>query len=917
MVDKRTANGTSGLIPFFRVLSDGPFFSVLLAPSDDRFLFCLLLRATGWSCFLPFVGCTFVMDSGALPFALLPCRLFLLPSLLCPFLSAALRLTGACADVRDASFDASFFGSYDVVLNGLDNLEARRHVNRLALAAGVPLVESGTAGLLGQVSVHVGGVTECFECTPKPVPKTYPICTIRNTPEKPIHCIVWAKTLLLGRVFGEEGAGVDLDVADGEDEERKEGKGLAVDEEPKAGGANAGTIESPSANDAANEAGATRDGDAAALLAGANAEGPANPWRPLPSETPRAFAKRVFTLAFTRDVARLAAIESMWENRAAPTPLDVEALLAEFRKQHKEGEGREMADVVMDEMRGDALEHVTQNEILAAAEAVERQDAPEGTAPANDEPVADADAPASPAPSAVTSSPPPSPLPAALNPPPSPLKHVPTPVSASRRLGLPDDSRPWTPAECAAVFVEAVADLAVRGHLLSADRVPFTPLAFDKDDALAVDLVAAAANLRAICYGIPVTPAFEVKGMAGAIVHAVATTNAIVSGLVTIEAIKIALGVAARKAGDAQESASRKEEHEDAGASTCGGNALEAGAATCNGKRDEAKPLSSAPCSSSTRALPGRPATPAPMYASRCTFIHQHRSGKRLLTPVTPAPPSASCRVCGGAEARIWCSLESFTLLDLVEGVLKKRFAMIHPTILAGGFYYEEGDDLDEDERAFNAAHLDKPLADLPGAGLTDGAVLEVADAAQNVTFKLRIRNKNDWSEEDEEKHPDKCIVEEGRVHKGEDVASNEEEKAAETGPCAATPAPNASGAVDSNSSEIEIIDDGDDDDDVVHLDEASAKPVAEPSLESSAVPSVNASDSAEAPPSVIHVAESSEDGGSLRASDLAPMDQKRAREEEEVQIATDAGEGAERAKRAKGESEVVADDDDVIVIDD
>ena len=45
--------------------------------------------------------------------------------------------------------------------------------------------------------------TECFECAPKASrAKTYPVCTIRNTPDKPIHCIVWAKELLFARLFG-------------------------------------------------------------------------------------------------------------------------------------------------------------------------------------------------------------------------------------------------------------------------------------------------------------------------------------------------------------------------------------------------------------------------------------------------------------------------------------------------------------------------------------------------------------------------------------------------------------------------------------------------------------------------------------------------------------------------------------------
>ena len=41
---------------------------------------------------------------------------------------------------------------FALVLNALDNRAARSHVNRMCLAADVPLVESGTAGYLGQVN---------------------------------------------------------------------------------------------------------------------------------------------------------------------------------------------------------------------------------------------------------------------------------------------------------------------------------------------------------------------------------------------------------------------------------------------------------------------------------------------------------------------------------------------------------------------------------------------------------------------------------------------------------------------------------------------------------------------------------------------------------------------------------------------
>ena len=76
-----------------------------------------------------------------------------------------------------------------------DDDEYDYHVNRMCLAADVPLIESGTAGYDGQVELIKKGKTQCYECEPKPPQKTFPGCTIRNTPSEPIHCIVWAKHL--------------------------------------------------------------------------------------------------------------------------------------------------------------------------------------------------------------------------------------------------------------------------------------------------------------------------------------------------------------------------------------------------------------------------------------------------------------------------------------------------------------------------------------------------------------------------------------------------------------------------------------------------------------------------------------------------------------------------------------------------
>ncbi|KAF5396563.1 SUMO-activating enzyme subunit 2 [Paragonimus heterotremus] len=134
------------------------------------------------------------------------------------------EITAFHKSIFSSVFDTDFFSRFDLVFNALDNHAARRHVNRMCVATKVPLIESGTAGYLGQVEplipsgllslncVHDKAEsnankedfrTGCYECQPRGSgQRTYPACTIRNTPSEPIHCVVWAK-YLFNQLFGE------------------------------------------------------------------------------------------------------------------------------------------------------------------------------------------------------------------------------------------------------------------------------------------------------------------------------------------------------------------------------------------------------------------------------------------------------------------------------------------------------------------------------------------------------------------------------------------------------------------------------------------------------------------------------------------------------------------------------------------
>ena len=95
---------------------------------------------------------------------------------------------------NNMEFTQSFFNDADIVINALDNMEARKFVDKLCFENGLPLFESGTMGMKGNTQPVIPFVTETYSNSQdQEEEKQFAVCTIKNFPNSIVHTIHWAR----------------------------------------------------------------------------------------------------------------------------------------------------------------------------------------------------------------------------------------------------------------------------------------------------------------------------------------------------------------------------------------------------------------------------------------------------------------------------------------------------------------------------------------------------------------------------------------------------------------------------------------------------------------------------------------------------------------------------------------------------
>jgi ubiquitin-activating enzyme E1 len=108
--------------------------------------------------------------------------------------------TSKVGDVEDSTpFNFHFWSKrVDVVLNALDNMEARLFIDAQCVTNQKALIDAGTLGSKGNVQVVIPHKSESYGSSADPPEPAIPVCTLKNFPYAISHTIQWGRDLFDG-----------------------------------------------------------------------------------------------------------------------------------------------------------------------------------------------------------------------------------------------------------------------------------------------------------------------------------------------------------------------------------------------------------------------------------------------------------------------------------------------------------------------------------------------------------------------------------------------------------------------------------------------------------------------------------------------------------------------------------------------
>nr|XP_016497569.1 PREDICTED: ubiquitin-activating enzyme E1 1-like [Nicotiana tabacum] len=94
----------------------------------------------------------------------------------------------------ESVFDDTFWENLSVVINALDNVNARLYIDQRCLYFQKPLLESGTLGAKCNTQMVISHLTENYGASRDPPEKQAPMCTVHSFPHNIDHCLTWARS---------------------------------------------------------------------------------------------------------------------------------------------------------------------------------------------------------------------------------------------------------------------------------------------------------------------------------------------------------------------------------------------------------------------------------------------------------------------------------------------------------------------------------------------------------------------------------------------------------------------------------------------------------------------------------------------------------------------------------------------------